>query len=112
MADRLYRKNEERRRYLDGDPSLFFLRSFALGERPILGRGGVRVNEEALVHELRAAGFSLRAEGQRLIIAPASRLSDTQRAAIRAEKANIIALLSGAPALLTFNPNVRDACPL
>jgi len=54
-----------------------------------------------LAEKLRAAGFSLTAEGSRLRVAPADRLTDELRAGIREHRAELIALLAAesAPAV-------------
>ena len=51
-------------------------------------------NPSLLVEELRAAGFTLSAEGSRLRVAPADSLTDELRAGIREHRAGIVALLA------------------
>jgi|GEM_PF-3522882 len=52
----------------------------------------------ALLAELAGAGLSVTAEGDRLVIRPASTLSDDQRTALRAAKLEILAFLAKNPA--------------
>jgi virulence-associated protein VagC len=47
-----------------------------------------------LLHELADAGFTVEAEGDKLVIRPASKLTDDQRAAVRAAKPDLLALLA------------------
>ena len=68
----------------------------------------------SLLAELRAAGFTLAADGSRLRVAPADSLTDELRAGIREHRAGIVALLAAeaAPAVrsttdLTQTPSVR-----
>lgn len=49
-----------------------------------------------LLAELTGAGFSITADGDRLMIRPASKLTDPVRAALRESKAELIRLLGGA----------------
>jgi hypothetical protein len=46
-----------------------------------------------LLAKIEAAGFTLAAEGDRLTVSPAGRLTDDQRAKIRANKARLLAEL-------------------
>ena len=57
-----------------------------------------------LVEKLRAAGFTLTAEGSRLRVAPADKLTDELRAHIREHRAGLIALLAAesAPAVESY----------
>ena len=48
-----------------------------------------------LLADLTAAGLSVTAEGDRLVIRPASKLTDPMRAALRDAKPELIALLAG-----------------
>ena len=48
-----------------------------------------------LLYELRAAGISVAVEGDRLLVRPADRLTDSYRAALRAAKPEVINLLAG-----------------
>ncbi len=48
-----------------------------------------------LLAELTGAGFTVAADGERLVIRPASLLTDDMRAALRASKPDLLALLSG-----------------
>ena len=48
-----------------------------------------------LLEDLAGAGLSVTAEGDRLVIRPASKLTDPMRAALRDAKPELIALLSG-----------------
>jgi hypothetical protein len=50
-------------------------------------------------HRMRAAGFSLTVEGDGLVVTPASRLSERQRALLRAHKAALVQLLNDAETL-------------
>ena len=53
----------------------------------------------ALLADLAGAGLSVTTEGDRLVIRPASKLTDPMRAALRAAKPELLALLNGiAPA--------------
>lgn len=52
-----------------------------------------------LLYELRAAGIGVVVEGDKLVVRPASRLTDSYRAALRAAKSDVIALLSVCQAL-------------
>lgn len=47
-----------------------------------------------LLHELHAAGIRVVVEGDKLLVRPASRLTDSYRAALRAAKSDVIALLT------------------
>ena len=47
----------------------------------------------ALLADLRARGFTLTAAGERLLVAPADRLTDELRAAIRAQQRALLAVL-------------------
>lgn len=51
-----------------------------------------------VLSHLQAAGFRLRADGDRLTVAPASLLRDDDRNIIKAHKAGLLALLKGPPA--------------
>jgi len=51
-------------------------------------------NPSLLVEELKAAGFTLSAEGSRLRVMPADSLTDELRQSIREHRAGIIALLA------------------
>jgi hypothetical protein len=44
---------------------------------------------------LAGAGFAVTAEGDRIVVRPGSRLTDEQRAAVRAVKGELLALLAG-----------------
>lgn len=46
---------------------------------------------------LRAAGFTLRADGDRLTVTPGGRLAEADRQSIRAHKSELLALLTVAP---------------
>lgn len=48
---------------------------------------------ERLLRELRAAGFSVRTEGGKLLVAPAPKLSASQRAALAKDRDGLIDLL-------------------
>ncbi|MDE2367538.1 MAG: hypothetical protein KGN16_01090 [Burkholderiales bacterium] len=50
-----------------------------------------------LLHSLAGAGLSVSADGDRLVIRPASKLTDTMRTALREAKAELLALLAGGP---------------
>jgi hypothetical protein len=50
-----------------------------------------------LLAELAGAGLSVRADGERLVIRPASKLTDELRAALVAAKPELLALLTGPP---------------
>jgi hypothetical protein len=52
-----------------------------------------------VLSRLRAAGFQLHADGDRLTVAPASLLRDDDRDIIKAHKAGLLALLTAAQAL-------------
>lgn len=49
-----------------------------------------------LLSDLAGAGLSIKADGGRLVICPASRLTDPMRAALREAKPELLALLRGA----------------
>lgn len=51
-----------------------------------------------LLMELKGEGFAISTVGDRLVIRPASKLTDTLRAALRAGKPELLALLAGAAA--------------
>lgn len=51
-----------------------------------------------LLAELAGAGLSVTADGDRLVVRPASKLTDDMRTALRATKPELLALLSGPPA--------------
>ena len=51
------------------------------------------------LHRMRAAGFTLELDGGRLMVEPLSRLTDAQRAYIRAHKPALVALLQDAAVL-------------
>ena len=51
-----------------------------------------------LLHDLAGAGLSVTADGGRLVIRPASKLTDDLRATLRAAKPELLALLTEAPA--------------
>lgn len=53
------------------------------------------MNAESLLRSLWAAGLRLRAEGNTICISPVGRLTDEQRALIRAHKPALLRLLSG-----------------
>ncbi len=59
-----------------------------------------------------SAGFSLSVEGDRLVVIPASNLSDSQRAYLRTHKAALVGLLSDAEtlaaALVLYGPAGLD----
>ncbi len=55
-----------------------------------------------LLSDLRAAGFNLRPDGDRLLVWPASRLNDGLRAEIRKHKAGLLALLGDSGAMHTW----------
>ena len=61
-------------------------------------------NPSLLVEKLRAAGFTLTAEGSRLRVAPADSLTDALRQGIREHRAGIVALLAAeaAPAIESY----------
>lgn len=48
------------------------------------------------MNRMRAAGFALAVDGESLVVTPASGLTDSQRAYIRAHKAALVALLADA----------------
>ena len=50
-----------------------------------------------VLSRLRAAGFDVHADGDRLKVAPASLLDDSTRSSIKAYKAALLALLAGPP---------------
>lgn len=60
-----------------------------------------------LLHELDAAGFSVRVEDGSVLIKPASKLTDDQRIAIRAAKPELLSLLTTRPYRLS--PAEADA---
>ncbi|MHB1670015.1 TubC N-terminal docking domain-related protein [Thiomonas sp.] len=60
-------------------------------------------NPSLLVEELKAAGFTLSAEGSRLRVMPAGSLTDELRQSIREHRAGIVALLAPESA-----PDVRS----
>lgn len=60
-------------------------------------------NPSLLVEELKAAGFTLSAEGSRLRVMPADSLTDELRQSIREHRAGIVALLAAESA-----PDVRS----
>jgi hypothetical protein len=49
-----------------------------------------------LLDELAGAGFTVAADGDKLVIRPASKLTDDQRAAVRAAKSDLLVLLAEA----------------
>ncbi|MGB9670678.1 MAG: hypothetical protein ACPLXR_05955 [Halothiobacillaceae bacterium] len=51
------------------------------------------MNAAALLADLRAAGFALHPDGDRLIVSPASKLTPAQREAIREHKPGLLACL-------------------
>lgn len=53
------------------------------------------INAESLLRSLRAAGLRLRAEGDTICISPVGKLTEEQRALIRANKPALLRLLSG-----------------
>jgi hypothetical protein len=55
------------------------------------------MNVPAILRELRAAGFRLWAEAGRIMVEPASRLTDDHRAAIATSRPAILAALSPRP---------------
>ncbi len=57
-----------------------------------------------LLADLAAAGMSICAEGDRLVIRPASKLTDDLRAALRAAKPELMALLSGGGCAAAAHP--------
>jgi hypothetical protein len=64
----------------------------------------MRTSDSSLWAELKAAGFTLTAEGSRLRVAPADKLTDDLRTEIRAHRAGLIALLAAesAPAVESY----------
>lgn len=60
-----------------------------------------------LLHQMAAAGFSVEADGDMLVIRPASKLTDDLRADLRASKPELLALLAARPHKLT--PAEADA---
>ena len=59
------------------------------------------MNTVRVWRRMRAAGFSLSAEGDDMVVTPASGLSEPQRAYIRQHKPELVALLKDADALHT-----------
>ena len=53
----------------------------------------------ALLQQLRNSGFDLDVAGDRLLVTPASRLTDADRADIRNFKVELLAMLTGQPPL-------------
>ena len=69
-----------------------------------------------LLHELADAGFTVEADGDKLVIRPASKLTNDQRAAVRAAKSDLLALLlaeAAAPArsLAVLPRSAKNATP-
>lgn len=52
------------------------------------------------LNRMRAAGFSLALENDRLMVEPLSRLTDAQRAYLRAHKSALVALLNASSAAI------------
>ncbi len=50
-----------------------------------------------LLHDMAGAGFSIEAAGDKLVIRPASKLTEELRAELRAAKPELLALLNGRP---------------
>jgi hypothetical protein len=50
-----------------------------------------------VLNGLRAGGFTVKADGDRLTVSPGGRLAEADRLAIRAHKAELIALVTAAP---------------
>jgi len=67
------------------------------------------MNATQLIQKIEAAGFQIEAEGNGIAITPASRLTDPQRAFIRAHRPELIAALTGKPA--ANNPTQADPAP-
>ena len=61
-----------------------------------------------LLKELNGEGFALSTNGGRLIVLPASKLTDTMRAALRAAKPELLALLAGTAAPTASTAPVQD----
>ena len=62
-----------------------------------------------VLNKMRAAGFSLSVEGDKLMVEPLSRLSDSQRAYIRSHKPALIGLLSDAETIYSALEQVGTA---
>ena len=69
------------------------------------------MNGANLIHQLRARGFALEATGDRLMVAPSSRLTDADRDAIRCNKPELLALLSAPTCADCGQPLESDAAP-
>ena len=59
-------------------------------------------NPSLLVEKLRAAGFTLTAEGSRLRVSPADKLTDELRQSIKEHRAGLISILEAAPAIESY----------
>ena len=65
------------------------------------------------IQSIKAAGFTLKLRNDKLVVIPASQLSDAQRAFIRAHKAALVAALAQpTPAENLRKPTVRDPADL
>lgn len=63
-----------------------------------------------LLQHLRTTGFSITADGDRLVIRPASKLTDDMRKALREQKPKLLALLFDAAAASLPPDAVVQAC--
>lgn len=62
-----------------------------------------------LLRELTGAGFSVEVEGDKLMIRPASRLTDALRAELRAAKPGLMTLLQGESSAAAIRAHAREA---
>ncbi len=60
-----------------------------------------------VLERLRVAGFTLKADGERLTVIPGGKLAEADRQSIRAHKSELVALLSMAP--MPLEPPTRAA---